>query len=105
MNSKLIGLAVRATFFGTATLLGGVSQASAVIMDVTYTGTVSSGTDTFAVSGKAGANLAGSSWVVTYTYDTSLGYSKLSSYENNVYAGSQSQHPVISENPRLRLIA
>jgi hypothetical protein len=49
MNSKLIGLAVRATFFETATLLGGVSQASA--------------------------------------------------------GGSQSQHPVISENPRLRLIA
>ena len=40
MKSKLIGLVVCATLFGTAT--HGVSQASAAIMDVTYTGTVSS---------------------------------------------------------------
>ena len=68
-------------------MLGGVSQASAAIMDATYTGTVSSGIDTLGLFGAAGANLAGSSWVVTYTYDTSLGYSKSSPYENYVYGG------------------
>jgi hypothetical protein len=52
MKSKVIGLVVCAALFGTAT--HGVSQASAAIMDVTYTGTVSSGTDTFGVFGIPG---------------------------------------------------
>jgi hypothetical protein len=81
MNIKLVSVVA-----GVA-MLGGVSQASAAIIDATYTGTVSSGIDTLGLFGAAGANLAGSSWVVTYTYDTSLGYSKSSPYENYVYGG------------------
>ena len=67
MKSKLIGLVVCATLFGTAT--HGVSQASAAIMDVTYTGTITVGFDTFGLFGLP-ANLIGSSWVATYTFDT-----------------------------------
>jgi hypothetical protein len=82
MNIKLVSVIA-----GVA-MLGGVSQAAAAIMDVTYTGTVSSGTDYLGVFGTAGANLTGSSWVATYTYDTSLGYLSSSSSLYQLYGGS-----------------
>src|SRR6202022_4597662 len=63
MNSKLVSVVA------AAAMLGGVSQASAAIMDVTYTGTVTSGFDTFGLFGLP-ASLIGSSWVATYTFDT-----------------------------------
>jgi hypothetical protein len=101
MKSKLIGLVVCATLFGTAT--HGVSQASAAIMDVTYTGTVTSGglgsgIDWLGFFGTAGANLLGKSWVATYTFDTSLGYLNSSSSKNDVYGGSKfgTTSPVLS---------
>ena len=61
MNIKLVSVVA-----GVA-MLGSVSQASAAIMDVTYTGTVISGTDTFGLFGKEGANLIGKTWVATWT--------------------------------------
>jgi hypothetical protein len=88
MNVKLVSVVA-----GVA-MLGGVSQASAAIMDVTYTGTVGSGIsgsygiDTLGVFGTAGANLTGSSWVATYTFDTSLGDPYSSSNYNYVHGGS-----------------
>jgi hypothetical protein len=94
MNIKLVSVVA-----GVA-MLGGVSQASAAIMDVTYTGTVYSGYDTFGFFGIAGASLVGSSWVATYTFDTlsspSTSYS--SSSQNYVYGGSQygNTSPVLS---------
>jgi hypothetical protein len=92
MNIKLVSVVA------AAAMLGGVSQASAAIMDVTYTGTVSYGIDTLGVFGTAGANLAGSSWVATYTFDTSLGHSYSSSNYNEVYGGSiyNNTSPVLS---------
>ena len=77
-------------------MLGGVSQASAAIMDVTYTGTVNSGIDTLGVFG--GGSLVGLSWVATYTFDTSLGYLNSSSSKNDVYGGSKfgTTSPVLS---------
>jgi hypothetical protein len=88
MNSKLVSVVA------AAAMLGGVSQASAAIMDVTYTGTVSSGTDTFGLFGKEGANLIGKTWVATYTFDTSLGFPA----SNGVRGGSElgNTSPVLS---------
>ena len=92
MNIKFVSVVA-----GVA-MLGGVSQASAAIMDVTYTGTVYSGTDTLGVFG--GGSLVGLSWVATYTFDTSLGHSYSSSNYNEVYGGSASAYgntsPVLS---------
>jgi hypothetical protein len=68
-----------------AAMLGGVSQASAAIMDVTYTGTVYSGIDTLGVFG--GGSLVGLSWVATYTFDTSLGSTYSSSTESYAIGG------------------
>jgi hypothetical protein len=94
MNIKLVSVVA------AAVMLGGVSQASAAIMDVTYTGTVSSGTDTFGLFGIAGASLVGSSWVATYTFDTTLGSPNSSSTENFVTGGTiygaGSSSPVLS---------
>src|SRR5258708_2146965 len=94
MNIKLVSVVA-----GVA-MLGGVAQASAAIMDVTYTATVSSGTDTFGVFGTAGANLTGKPWVATYTFDTlsSPSYSSSSSSQNDVYGGSvyPNTSPVLS---------
>jgi hypothetical protein len=97
MNIKLVSVVA-----GVA-MLGGVSQASAAIMDVTYTGTVTSGglgsgIDWLGFFGTAGANLIGSSWVATYTSDTSLGYLISSSSKNDVYGGSKfgTTSPVLS---------
>jgi hypothetical protein len=81
MNIKLVSVVA-----GVA-MLGGVSQTSAAVMDVTYTGTVSSGTDTLGVFG--GGSLVGLSWVATYTFDTSLGYTYSSSDYNYAYGGSE----------------
>src|SRR6202158_901486 len=92
MNIKLVSVVAGLV------MLGGASQASAAIMDVTYTGTVSSGIDTLGIFGAAGANLAGSSWVATYTFDTSLGHSYSSSNYNEIYGGSfyNNTSPVLS---------
>jgi hypothetical protein len=95
MNSKLVSVVA------AVAMLAGVSQASAAIMDVTYTGTVSLGTDTFGVFGIPGRDLAGQSWVATYTFDTlsSPSYSYSSSYHNYVYGGSSHENtssPVLS---------
>src|ERR1700738_1709743 len=90
MNIKLVSVVA-----GVA-MLGGVSQASAAIMDVTYTGTVASGTDPLGVFG--GGSLVGLSWVATYTFDTSLGNTHSSPYYNYAYGGSSSgsASPVLS---------
>jgi PEP-CTERM motif-containing protein len=94
MNIKLVSVVA-----GVA-MLGGVSQASAAIMDVTYTGTVNYGTDTLGIFGTAGADLAGSSWVATYTFDTSLGHTSSSPNYNDVEGGPASPYnntsPVLS---------
>jgi hypothetical protein len=79
MNVKLVSIVA-----GVA-MLGGVSQASAAIMDVTYTGWVTSGTDTLGVFG--GGSLVGLSWVATYTFDTTLGYWYSSSNYNEAWGG------------------
>ncbi len=88
MNIKLVSIAA-----GVA-MLGGVSQASAAIMDVTYTGTVSLGTDILGVFGTAWTSLVGSSWVATYTFDTSLGVSDFNGVKGGSKYGNTS--PVLS---------
>jgi len=93
MNIKLVSIVA-----GVA-MLGGVSQASAAIMDVTYTGTVTSGTDTLGVFG--GGSLVGLSWVATYTFDTSLGYIFSSPFGNYNYAYGGSAYAAGHPSPVL----
>jgi hypothetical protein len=84
MNIKLVSLVA------AVAMLGGVSQSSAAIMDVTYTGTVSTGWDNLGLFGTKGANLTGKSWVATYTFDTSCNACTLhqTSYDSWVIGGS-----------------
>jgi hypothetical protein len=93
MNVKLVSIVA-----GVA-MLGGVSQASAAIMDVTYTGTVYNGTDTLGVFG--GGSLVGLSWVATYTFDTRLGYIYSSPFGNYNYAYGGSGHAAGYPSPVL----
>src|ERR1700687_307532 len=93
MNIKLVSVVA-----GVA-MLGGVSQASAAIMDVTYTGRVSQGTDTLGVFG--GESLVGLSWVATYTFDTSLGYIFSSPFGNYNYAYGGSAYAAGHPSPVL----
>jgi hypothetical protein len=94
MNVKLVSIVAGAA------MLCGVAQASATIMDVTYIGKVSSGTDPLNIFGMRGVNIIGLSWVATYTFDTSLGKRSTSTTRDNVYGGpyygSTSTSPVLS---------
>lgn len=68
------------------------TSASASILDVTYTGTVSSGADSGNAFGLAGTNIVGDSYVAYYRVDTSLpgtpGYSGTAIDQNFTYGGS-----------------
>jgi hypothetical protein len=106
MNSKLVSVVA------AVAMIGGVSPMSAAIMDVTYTGTVRGqavgdetrslqqppGIDTLGIFGTAGANLVGSSWVATYTFDTSHGTYYSTGDQSYVIGGSAfgSISPVLS---------
>jgi hypothetical protein len=56
---------------GTLLLAG---QASAAIMQATFTGTLTSGTDISGVFGDAGSSLGGQAYTSVFGYDTTLGY-------------------------------
>jgi hypothetical protein len=82
----LLGQTIKSTAFGAClALLASVSHASAAIVYVTYTGTVSSGTDPGGYFG--GGNLNGGSYVVEYTFDTTLGFTLTSPTNNYAYGG------------------
>jgi hypothetical protein len=49
-------------------------HASAAIVNVTYTGTVSSGFDTTGVFGPANSSLTGDPYTTAYTFDTTIGF-------------------------------
>jgi hypothetical protein len=70
-------------------MIVGLSQASAAIMEVTYTGTVSRAYYTF--YSKNGTQhdlgLVGSSWLATYTFDTDIGTTYSSPESNYAYGG------------------
>ena len=51
-------------------LLAGISQASADIITVTWTGTVNSGSDVNGYFGASGTNLAGQNFTATYVFDS-----------------------------------
>jgi PEP-CTERM motif len=61
---------VAATIAG---MLAIATQASATAVQVTYTGTVQSGSDSRGWFGPIGANLAGDSFTATFVFDTGLG--------------------------------
>jgi hypothetical protein len=68
-----------------AALVAGVSPAAAAVKTATYSGTLQSGNDLTGVFGAANTNLAGASYIATFTYDRNLG-------------GSQSTVPGVSDS-------
>jgi len=73
----------------TVTLLAGLSSAQAAIVDVTYTGGVSSAVDITGMFGPAGTNnIIGASYILTYQFNTALGIPYSSPTKNYVYCGS-----------------
>jgi hypothetical protein len=72
--------------FASLSLLASVTQASAEILVVTYTGTIRSGFDRSGLFGTPRRELDGDSYVARYTFDTSLGRT-FSSLERNFTVG------------------
>lgn len=84
MKSSIGGMAV-------AALLGLAAQASAAVVTVTYSGTVSSGTDYAGLFGVAGASLTGLAFTSVQAFDTSIGRStdvKYSGFEAHQLSGA-----------------
>ena len=83
-------------------LLGAASQASAVTITATFTGTVQAAVDATGVFGTPGTNLAGAAYSVVYTVDPALGdYSTF----NGTIADTRRPRPcrlAASESRRLR---
>lgn len=74
----------------TLALMPGASSAQAAIVDVTYNGTVTSNDDQTGLFGPAGGsnNLVGSTFQITYRFDTTQGYTYSSPTLNYAYGGS-----------------
>jgi hypothetical protein len=81
MTSKIAALAV-----GAAISLTAAAQASAAIVSVTYTGTVSGGLDITGVFGSPGASLDGQGFTARYVFDTTRGFT--SSHTDASYTSS-----------------
>jgi RHS repeat-associated protein len=65
--------AILSAMMAAGAALGVVQAADASTVTATMTGTVTSGTDTTGIFGSPGANLAGKSFTLTYTFDDSKG--------------------------------
>lgn len=80
MNSKILGVVAGLV------LLGQVSQASAAMVNITYTGTVADGFDTGLFGGSA---IVGANFTATFKFDTSVTgtYINTSSPTNNYIVG------------------
>lgn len=77
------------TTVASAAVLVAISvSAQAAIVQVVYTGTVSSGVDTIGVFGQQGASLAGDVFKVTYIFDTTRGTIVSSPTENSATGGA-----------------
>ena len=89
MTTQLRTIAA-ALAFGGAAACGFATPASATIVDVTYTGTVSSGGDSIGVFGLGPdlTDLTGFSFVSHYTFDTSVGIIVTSPTLNENQGGS-----------------
>jgi hypothetical protein len=88
MNAKFLGAAAAMSGLGLVSALGFVSPASATIVSVVYTGTVTSGSDMTGMFGPAGGDLAGDSYVARYVFDTTRGFTYASATNNYAYGGS-----------------
>jgi hypothetical protein len=67
---------------------GGLTPASATIVDVTYTGGVSSGRDTDGLFGPPGTDLTGDPFKAFFVFDTTLGSTTTSPTENQALGGT-----------------
>ena len=80
--NKLLASAAFAASFGLA------APVSAAVVQVQYTGTVSSGYDQTGIFGTAGSYLGGLAYTANYTFETTNGYTYSSWNQNYVYGGS-----------------
>ena len=72
----------------TATVLGMTAlPVAAAVMQIEYTGTVTSGYDETGVFGTAATDLTGLTYTMTYTYDTSVGFRGTDPNRDTVYGG------------------
>jgi hypothetical protein len=86
MKSRL-GLAVAAMLCVVS-----AAPAEATVVYVTYTGTISSGSDSGGVFGQAGS-LSGESFTASYVFDTGIGNTATSPTENFVFGGTSFSVP------------
>jgi len=70
-----------------ALTLGFASQAAATTVNITYTGSVASGTDQLGVFGSAGSSLAGAGYKLVFTVDSTVG--SYSTIVDPLYSGDQ----------------
>jgi hypothetical protein len=88
MNAKVLGV----TAF--LALVGFTFPASATIIEVTYTGTVSYGFDSTGVFGSPNTDLGGDAYKATYLFDTTLGYTLSNPAYNYALGGSEYPLPL-----------
>lgn len=81
LNKLLTSVAFAASFALAAPV-------SAAVVQVQYTGTVSSGYDQTGIFGSAGSYLDGLAYTANYTFETTNGYFNGDWYYNQVYGGS-----------------
>ena len=84
-------------FLGAAAVVaccGVIAPVSAAIVQVQYTGTVSSGYDITGVFGTANSFLTGAAYTANYTFETANGYTYNSPNQNYAYGGSA--YPTLS---------
>jgi hypothetical protein len=86
MMKKLLLATLSAVALGTG-IVGYAAPASATIVYITVTGTVTTGTDGSGLFGTIGASLAGDAYTAQYVFDTSLGYTRNSATENYAEGG------------------
>lgn len=80
--NKLLTVVAFAASFGLA------APVSAAVVQVQYTGTVSSGYDQTGIFGTAGSYLDGLAYTANYTFETTNGYFNSDWFYNHAYGGS-----------------
>jgi hypothetical protein len=81
MKSKIAGVAATLAFFGL------VSAASADIVALTYTGTVTGGFDQLGVFGTPNTSLTGDRYTAVYSFNTAIGLNTSGGNVFNVFGG------------------
>ena len=81
------GIQMLKALIGTVVLGMTALPVAASVMQIEYSGTLSSGYDATGVFGTAGTNLTGLTYTMTYTYDTSVGVRYTDPAYDSIYGG------------------